>query len=537
MARATASIERVARDALGLESLRPGQREAIEAVVAGRDVLAVMATGYGKSAIYQVAGIERPGVTVVVSPLLALQQDQVEGLEQTNAPLAAVLNATLAERDRGAVLNRVRDGRIEFVLLAPEQLQRNDTIEALREAKPSLLVIDEAHCVSTMGHDFRPDYLFIGAAVRALGHPPVLALTATASPIVRDEISGSLGLRDPLVLVRGFDRPELHLGVRSFADADTRDVAIVDALAEELPRPAIAYARTRAQTEQLEKALTGRGIAATSYHGGLAAPDRRERQRAFMNGEAAVIVATNAFGMGVDKSDVRAVAHVGMPPSLDAYFQEIGRAARDGEPGEGVLFHAPGDASRQVFLAAAPIADRALLATVLGAVPVRGAVDVASVAELAQTPPGRAWRVLGLLASAGLVETSPPDSVRRTSDSGASLDDAVALAEARRELQRSRLAMMRTYAETETCRRAFLLGYFGEPFDPPCRNCDLCDQGVGDIAPGPYASGVRVRHQEWGEGTVMRSTEESVLVEFPTVGYRRLATGLVVEKGLLKPLP
>ena len=215
-------VDRVAREAFGFAALRPGQREAIDAVLAGRDTLVVMSTGSGKSAIYQIAGLLTPGTTVVVSPLIALQRDQVEDLRERAAGGAAQLNSTIGAADRDAVLAEIAEGALEFVFLAPEQLANPEVLDELVVAGPSLVVVDEAHCISEWGHDFRPEYLRLGAAIEALGHPTVLALTATAAPPVREEIVERLGLRDPEVLVRGFDRPNIRLAVQRFHDESRR---------------------------------------------------------------------------------------------------------------------------------------------------------------------------------------------------------------------------------------------------------------------------------------------------------------------------
>src|SRR5829696_8531705 len=228
-------IERVAREAMGFETLRPGQREAIDSALKGRDTLAVMSTGSGKSAIYQIAGLLTPGATIIVSPLIALQRDQVETLQQRAAGGAAELNSSLGAEARDQALAELAEDALEFLFLAPEQLGNADVLAELTVARPSLVVVDEAHCISEWGHDFRPDYLRLGAAIEALGRPAVLALTATAAPPVREEICARLGLRDPDVVVRGFDRPNLRLEVETFSGDECggrRDRALLEHVAE-----------------------------------------------------------------------------------------------------------------------------------------------------------------------------------------------------------------------------------------------------------------------------------------------------------------
>ncbi len=347
-------IQRVATRHLGYEELRPGQLEGARSIVGGRDTLAVMSTGSGKSAIYQIAGLLLDGPTIVVSPLIALQEDQMESVEEREDDRlqAATLNSTLTAAEREQVFEELRAGELEFVLLAPEQLASSETVARLREATPSLFVVDEAHCVSQWGHDFRPDYLRLGEAREALGDPPLLALTATAAPPVREEIVARLGMRDPEVIVKGFDRPNIWLGVRAFHDAERKTSALLDAV-EAAEGPGIVYAATQRGAEDLAAALADRGVRAAAYHGGMRPRRREQTQEAFMgdDGDVDVMVATIAFGMGVDKPDVRFVFHHDISESVDAYYQELGRAGRNGEPARALLFYRPQDVGRRRFFA------------------------------------------------------------------------------------------------------------------------------------------------------------------------------------------
>jgi ATP-dependent DNA helicase RecQ len=527
-------VAELARTRLGFDELRPGQEEAVQAVLGGRDVLAVMPTGSGKSAIYQLAALELPGPTIVVSPLIALQRDQVEAIDAFTDEGAEALNSQLSTGRREELFERLDAGALEFVLLAPEQLAHEETLERLAAAEPSLFVVDEAHCVSEWGHDFRPEYLRLGAAREAVGRPTLLALTATASPPVREEIVERLRLDDPVLVVRGFDRPNIRLAVETFFEEKAKDEALAEAVAA-APRPGIVYAATRARAEALAERLGGR-----VYHGGMAKRERDEAQEAFMSGEAEVMVATVAFGMGIDKHDVRFVFHADVSDSVDSYYQEIGRAGRDGEPAEAVLFFRPEDIGLRRFFAGSGKLDveqvEAVAETVLEH---DGPVAVEEVKDETGLTDSKVIAALGRLEDAGAVEVRPDGEVEAVPDVelAAAVREAAAAQEHRREFDRSRVAMMRAYAETRSCRRAFVLGYFGEPFDPPCGNCDVCLSGDPQPVAGdePFPLEARVEHAEWGTGTVVRYEGDTVVVLFDESGYRTLAVPLVVERNLLEP--
>jgi ATP-dependent DNA helicase RecQ len=325
----TDRLLRTAQEAFGFETLRPGQEEAMRAVLAGRDVLAVLPTGAGKSAVYQVPALLLDGPVVVVSPLIALQRDQVDGLqEDTRRGGAVMLNSAMSAGAWQDARGALRDGQVRFVFLAPEQLARAEVVAELAALRPRLLVVDEAHCVSSWGHDFRPHYLRLGGVRERLGHPQVVALTATASPQVRSEIVGQLGLRDPFVVVEGFDRPEIDLRVIRCGDPQTQRAGVLQAV-RAVTGAVLVYVATRADAEEIAGQLRNVGRRADHYHAGRRRADRDRVQHAFLDGSLDVVVATNAFGMGIDKPDVRAVVHAAVPDSPDSYYQEVGRAARD----------------------------------------------------------------------------------------------------------------------------------------------------------------------------------------------------------------
>jgi len=534
-------IDRVARETFGFETLRTGQREAIEALLDGRDTLVVMSTGSGKSAIYQIAGLLTPGATVVVSPLIALQREQVDDLRERAAGGAAQLNSTIAAAERDAAFAELAEDALEFVFLAPEQLANQAVLDELAVAQPSLLVVDEAHCVSEWGHDFRPDYLRLGAAAEALGRPPIAALTATAAPPVRDEIIARLGLRDPVVLVRGFDRPNIRLAVQRFHDEDRKLRALRDHIAA-APPPGLVYVATRRAAEELAESLCGDALRAASYHGGMRGPDRDEVQQRFMDDDLDVVVATTAFGMGVDKPNVRWVVHAEISESLDAYYQEVGRAGRDGEPADAVLFYRTEDLGLRRFFAGGGQVDLAEIGTVLQAVEEAGGpVEPGRLQEATELSQTKLATAVSRLEEVGAVEVLPDGEVAPRPERpprGETIAAAAEAEERRRAYDRSRVDMMRAYAETDTCRRGFVLSYFGEPVAGPCGHCDNCEAGRAEAAAPPehvpFAVGARVVHEQWGEGVVQRYDDDAVVVLFDDVGYKTLAIDVVVERQLLR---
>jgi ATP-dependent DNA helicase RecQ len=531
-------VNRVAQELLGYEQLRPGQEEAITAVLHGPDTLAVMPTGSGKSAIYQIAGALIPGATIVVSPLIALQRDQVEAIAGMDAGRAALVNSALPASERTEALDEFAEGAAEFLFLAPEQFANEETFARVQASKPSLFVVDEAHCISEWGHDFRPEYLRLGAVIEALGRPRVLALTATASPPVRQEIVKRLGMREPRIVVRGFDRPNIRLAVEGFSDEEDKREALI-AHVIDAPKPGIVYAATRKHAEELAAALVEHGVDAVAYHAGMAAGERTRVQEAFMSDAAEVIVATTAFGMGVDKLNVRFVYHLDVSESVDAYYQEIGRAGRDGEPAEAILFYRPEDLNLRRFLAASGRVDADQMARVAEAVqdaagPLR-VDEIGDEADLSQTKVAIA---LNRLEDVGAVDVLPSGEVV-TNANGAMAETVEEAAEAQENLRafaRSRIEMMRGYADMTDCRREYILNYFGEVYAPPCDNCDNCLAGrsvTKSLSAQPYPIDSQVVHKLWGPGMVMRHAGDTMVVLFDSVGYRTLAVDLVMEEGLL----
>ena len=560
----------LAASSFSLPDLRPGQLAGMRALAAGRDVLAVMPTGYGKSAIYQVAAQHLHNTTgrpaVVVSPLIALQEDQQDSLAgDLGGQAAVVVNSSHSASEVDAAWEAVEQGKATFVFLAPEQLAKQETVDRLAALDIALFVVDEAHCVSSWGHDFRPDYLSLGTVRERLGGPPVAALTATAAPPVRDEIVERLDMQDPLVLVRGFDRPNISLDVVRHQEDNGKRKAVLEQVAG-LARSGqgLLYAATRKDTAKYAAKLAAAGLRTEAYHAGRSAGDRERIHEQFLADELDVVVATTAFGMGIDKPNVRFVVHADIPESLDAYYQEIGRAGRDGEPATAVLHYRAEDLGlRKFFSTSTPDPER-LLAVLKILKAAGGPTPRSSLAELTDFPARRVTTLLNQLGEAGAI-TSGKRGVRLTSKAKlpALVQRAVELAEARQRVEQSRLTMMRAYAETDGCRRQFLLGYFGEDLPEACGNCDGCaaaaaglpqhsgsrkhDGGAqgrkaasgkkkaGKKAHDPFPLQSAVVHKEWGPGLVMRHEDDVITVLFEQEGYKTLSRSAVVEHELLRP--
>ncbi|MFD2091105.1 RecQ family ATP-dependent DNA helicase [Blastococcus deserti] len=543
MADRTHELQQVARDTFGWAELRPDQLEAMEAVMAGHDVLAVLPTGAGKSAIYQVPALLLDGPTLVVSPLLALQQDQVEGLEDSAAPDAVAVNSGQRAGQRRESWQAVREGDAEYLFLSPEQLAKDDVVEELAGLGVGFFVVDEAHCVSAWGHDFRPDYLRLGPVIERLGHPPVLALTATAGLPVRQDILARLGLRDPVEVIASFDRPNLHLAVERESDDRRKGSAVVvrvgALMADPATRGGLVYVTSRKDAEYYADELAQIGVRVAAYHAGMKAAHRQRVHEQFLADEVDVVVATSAFGMGIDKPDVRFVVHASAVDSLDTYYQQIGRAGRDGGPAAITLFYRPEDLHLQTFLTASRAPEDAL-EDVADALEERDEpIQVGQLAEEVDVSAAKRTRAVNLLEQAGAVGTTDDgrleylDPDRPTEEA---VQDAVEVAETHQRLTRSRIEMMRGYAETTGCRRQFLLGYFGQQLPRPCGNCDTCEAGTAQEHPDEdtaFPVNSAVQHGEWGHGVVMSVEPDRLTVLFDEVGYKTLALAAVESRQLL----
>jgi len=481
----------------GHTSLRPGQADVIQDIFDGRPVIGVMPTGAGKSLCYQLPAVvlgERGGVTLVVSPLIALMKDQVDALTAKGVPAIALTSAAGTEEQRD-ILDGIRAGLFTLIYVAPERFRSPRFVDALRAiaGRLALIAIDEAHCISEWGHDFRPDYRRLGEVVKQLGAPRLAAFTATATPEVREDIAKQLGMVDFRLHVRGFDRPNLHYTVMKVGGAADKAAQLAELVRMREGGVALVYAATRKNAEQYAHDLKTAGMRVRVYHAGLADSQRETAQDTFMAGKLDVIVATNAFGMGVDKSDIRLVVHADIPRSPEAYYQEAGRGGRDGKPTRCVLLFNHGDIRLQDFLinASYPEADmmRALW-KLLRDRPMLGELergDDQLEARLRKELDTLGFKINGATLGAAIRILERHGMLRRDDERLQATRPEAGLFPAfdveslarRAEVERRKLKTMVEYAYHPRCRRQYVLAYFGDEdwarSDRTCGACDNCE--------------------------------------------------------------
>jgi ATP-dependent DNA helicase RecQ len=480
--------------AFGHTGLRPGQADVIRDVLAGRPVVAVMPTGAGKSLCYQLPALvlaERGHVTLVVSPLIALMKDQVDALTERGIPAVALTSAASSDEQR-EILDGIRAGIYTLIYVAPERFRSPRFVDALRATagRLGLIAIDEAHCISEWGHDFRPDYRRLGDAVRLLAPPRIAAFTATATPEVRRDIAHQLDFAQPALHVRGFDRPNLHYAVERVGGGDDKSDLLVERVRTRDGGVALVYAATRKNAEKYAAALKTAGMRTRVYHAGLDGDVRERAQDVFMAGKLDAIVATNAFGMGVDKSDIRLVVHADIPRSPEAYYQEAGRGGRDGKPTRCVLLFNHSDIKLQEFLIGASYPSAEVLRGVWKLLRDRpelgrlGPYDDELENRLRNSLGGEVngatmGAALRMLERHGMLRRDDEKVAATRPEPGAFLPLDVESLQRRAEVERTKLRTMVEYAYYPRCRRQFVLEYFGDQDwsdrDRRCGACDTCE--------------------------------------------------------------
>jgi len=505
------AVERM-RSAFGIRSFRGGQERVIRAILSARDVLAVMPTGSGKSLSYQLTSQLLPGPTVVVSPLLALIRDQTEKLKALGIPVERI-DSSLTAKEREAALGRLASGATKLALVTPEGAVSASFRNALSGAGVALFAVDEAHCVSQWGHDFRPAYLGLREVAEALGRPRLLALTATATPRVREDIIAQLGMREPEQVVLSFDRPNLHFQVVTCGSEEEKLRVLFRKLLRRLPRPGIVYCATVRAVEDLTFLSKKLRIPAEYYHGRLGKADRDEKQAGFMKpGRRVVMIATNAFGLGVDKPDIRYVLHFHVPGSLEAYVQEAGRAGRDGKPSRCILLWSEDDVAIQEYFQEGNYPSGKQVRQVAEALKAwtdtERAVGIRALATSSAVGEKRTRVVLDFLEENGWASQGDDNKWLAT---GAVPESMLELAakwfDLKRIEDRRRLDALVAYAETKTCRVRHMLDYFGEPGPERCGRCDNC-RATMEAAAGAAAAeeeekvpaGKRRRRRRRGRG-------------------------------------
>ncbi|MBV8374085.1 MAG: RecQ family ATP-dependent DNA helicase [Candidatus Eremiobacteraeota bacterium] len=534
------------REKFGFRDFYPGQEDVVCRVMQGQDTLAILATGAGKSLTYQLPALLLPGTTVVVSPLIALMKDQLDMLRDRGITDVVALNSTLSEEQEIRARQRVASGTIKIAYTTPEKLEDESFLRLLQSIEVPLFVVDEAHCISQWGHDFRPAYLALGGVIAKLTRPTVLALTATATPSVREDVLHQLGIEHVKPIVRGFDRPNLVYEARK-ADKEADKLKILNQLftgEDALAGTGIIYTATIKNALEVQHYLTRQlEVPAAVYHSKLHKEDRTSVHNLFMDESIRAVVATNAFGLGIDKPNIRFVVHYDLPGSLEAYTQEAGRAGRDALESRCILIYRMSDTRVQNYFLTGKYPDVEEVQRVFGTIEVFGdqaeGVSMTDLRKILQLPLTKLKVILALLKKSGYIEPLGKSAYGLTEAVRKHRELVLSLAnyETKKSYDQSKLAMMLQYAETSSCRRRFILNYFGEDFEPVrCGACDNCLRALESGArEGAATAGFKiadvVAHPKFGLGTVERTEKDLVTVLFPNVGYKTLLASAVRRRG------
>jgi ATP-dependent DNA helicase RecQ len=538
----TERLEKSLHELFGFRSFHPGQLDVVTRAMQGQDTLAILATGAGKSLCYQLPALLLEGTSIVVSPLIALMKDQLDMLSERGFKNVVALNSSLTEDQETAARARIARGEIKIVYVTPEKLEDEAFLEILKSIRIPLFVVDEAHCISAWGHDFRPAYLALGQVITLLGKPTVLALTATATPAVREDILLQLGIPDTKTIVKGFDRPNLRYEVQRADNEPAKLKALKELFTRGLEGTGIIYTATIKNALEVQKFLHDHlDLPAAVYHSKLQKNDRISVQELFMGEAIRAVVATNAFGLGIDKPNIRFVIHYDLPGSVEAYTQEAGRAGRDRETSRCILLYRMSDTRVQNYFLTGKYPDIEDVQKVFGTLEYFGGQDdgvsLADLRKISQLPLTKLKVVLALLKKAGFIEMRARSRYGLTPDALKNRELVLNLTnyDTKKSYDQSKLAMMLQYAENRSCRRRFILNYFGEDYErDSCGACDNCLRAEKTLAVPrslETQSGFRiadvVSHPKFGQGTVERAEKDLVTVLFPSVGYKTLLASAV----------